>query len=430
MAERNTILESLKQIPGKLLKFPVELLLSITFFLLALIALEDVEGSISADRYLNTFYAFVPLFVLTYTLNRSGWKWRVPYFLSYFLWVPIFFWYKNPSTEIFVAYFLAAILLLIGKGKKDNTRYAQNAIHTVAYFAFACIIGLVLVALVFAIVMSVKALFGGGDTFTHVAGRISLFVGVVIVPMLSCVFVGGQEPDEKPSKVVGAFLNYIFTPALLIYTVILYAYSLKILFTWTLPQGGVAYMVVAYMGIAMACYLMGYAADKRLFSWYYRWFPAISAPTVVLLWIGTIRRIMDYGFTEGRIYLLAAVVLLTVFEVLMCFEHTRDFRKMTIAVGAVALVLTFIPGITAEEIATRNQKARFEEVFPLVSKDGCFLKPDYKRMEADKDLYNAYEQAISSHDYLRAHLSQEEYNALCGSFATSEYYDYCAGIIK
>ncbi len=190
--------ETLKQIPGNLLKFPGELLLSITFFVLALIAVEHLKDY-PRLYFENTFLAYVPLFVLTYMLNRPGWKWRVPYCLSYFLWVPILFWYKHPGTEISVAYLLAALLLLLGKEKRDIKGYARNAIHTVAYFAFSCLIGLALVALIFAIIMPLKALLGGGDSFTHFAGKISLFIGIVIVPMLFCVFIGGQEPDEKPS---------------------------------------------------------------------------------------------------------------------------------------------------------------------------------------------------------------------------------------
>lgn len=415
----------MKQIPGNLMKFPVELLLAITFYVLALIGIDHLRDYPNL-YFENTFYTFIPLFVLTYSLNRSGWEWKIPYILSYFLWIPVLLCYKDPDTEIIVAYLLAMLLLLIGKGKTDNTGFARNAVHVVKYFALSCIIGLVLVALVFAIVFSVKALFDGGDAYVTFAGRVSLFVGIVLVPMLSCALVGGQKPAEKPSAVLGAFLNYIFTPALLVYTVILYAYALRILFRWELPQGGVAYMVLAYMGIAMVCYLLGYHIEKHPFKWFYRWFPPISAPIVVLLWVGTLRRVVDYGFTEERVYLVAAVALMTVFDVLLFFARTRDFRKMTIALGAVAVLLTFIPGVSARSLGILSQKHRLRSVLPLVTEDsGVFKTPDYDAIARNPELEKAWRKASSAYEYLRYRLDKQEFHEAYdipayGSIAFSE----------
>ena len=288
---------NLKRIPETILKYPVEMLLSITGFVLGLFASEHLKDW--PELYFeNAFYASVPLFVLTFTLNRAARKWRIPYFLSYFLWVPVLLCYKNPGTELYVAYLLAAILLLIGKKKTDNAGYAWNVVQVISKVALVGIVSILLFVLLIVIIKSVETLFGDGNVLDIIAEFLILSTGLLFLPMLACWVVGGEEPEQKPSKVVGVFLNHIFTPALLIYTVILYAYSLKILITWELPQGGVAYMVLAYMGIALICYLLGYAADRRSFGWFYRWFPVISIPALALLWVGTLRRIMDYGFTS------------------------------------------------------------------------------------------------------------------------------------
>ena len=66
----------------------MELLLSITFFVLILIGIKDLDNS-SGELYILTILTFIPQFVLTCLLNRPGWKWRIPYILAYFLWIPV-----------------------------------------------------------------------------------------------------------------------------------------------------------------------------------------------------------------------------------------------------------------------------------------------------------------------------------------------------
>ena len=411
---------NLKRIPETILKYPVELLLSITAFVLGLLAIEHLKDW--PELYFeNAFYASVPLFVLTFSLNRPGWKWRIPYILSYFLWIPVLLCYKKTGMELHVAYLLAAILLLIGKEKTDNAGYAQNVVRAIGKVAIVGIVAILLFVLLIAIIRSVDALFGGGNVLDVIAEFLCLFTGLMVIPMLACWVVGGKEPERKSSQAIGVFLNYIFTPVLLIYTVILYAYSLKILISWELPQGGVACMVLAYMGIALICYLLGYAADRRSFGWFYRWFPVISIPAMSLLWVGTLRRIIDYGFTEERVYLLALVVLVTIFDILTGFERTRRFREMTIVLGVVAAVISFIPGIRAKDLGIRSQQVRFEKVLPLIVKDGAFAKPDYAALAKDAELARAWRSAKEMDEYLRFEMDEDEYAEKYGHLGRLEF---------
>ncbi len=173
---------SFKQIPGSFLKFPVEWLLSVTFFVLSLYSIDHLKD-VPRVYYENTFCGFFPLFVLTYSLNRPGWMWKIPYVLSYFLWIPLLrirlmYLYTYPGKAIIVAYVVAIILLLLCTRKAGIVSLVR-----------AGFFGFVLVALLFAVCLSLKAIFSGGPEFIYFAGRTSLFVFFVIVPMLSCIFV-------------------------------------------------------------------------------------------------------------------------------------------------------------------------------------------------------------------------------------------------
>lgn len=395
-----SFIKTIRQVPRDLLKYPVELLLSVTFYVISIMAIED--SSLIRDFDVEgVMFSFPPLFVLTFMLNKYGL--RIPYYLSYFLWIPLLIWFDDPGTELIIAYFLAALLLFVGKGKMDNTGFARNTFHVLKNFALAVVIGIVMVCLIYAILMSVKYLFvgGQGDGFERWTGYLSLFVVFVIVPMLSSVFVGERPVDEKPAGFYNTLLNYLLTPGLIIYSVILIAYALRVLFRWDLPVGGVAYMVLTYIGIAVACYLMGHLLEKQPFKWFYRWFPAISAPAVILLWAGSVRRIADYGFTEERVYLLVLVVLVTAFSVMMCFGKTRDFRFMTVILGVAAALFTYVPGISAEDIGIKSQQKRLEKLLPAVLEDGKFPNPDYQAIAADPAQAKIWADAADSYEYLR-----------------------------
>ena len=424
MAASPSLSETLKRLPGDLLKFPSEIVLSVIYYILFVIMLSS-HSSAHTDNLENTLLMFFPLYVLTFTLNRTGW--RIPYILSPLLLVPFLFFEKIAFFYLPVAYILAVILLVAGKGKMDNVSYAKNVLHVSRGFGRACIIGLILEALIGAIVFSVQALFaeGGYNVFYENAFfYLSGVVGFIVVPLLSCVFVGAREPRGKASGFTHIVLNYLLSPALCIYTVILYAYVLRILLRWELPEGGVAYMVSAYLGVALVCYLMGHSLERRPFAWFYKWFPILAVPLIVLLWVGSMYRICEYGFTQDRFYLLLSVVLLTVFVALAFFERTRDFQKMTFAAGVALAFFTFIPGISADDFGIYSQQKRLESVLPSVTEDGKFNVRSYTTIALDPVMEMNYRDAYHSYNYLKDHMDGEKFDKLygpLGSFAFSEY---------
>ena len=98
----------------------------------------------------------------------------------------------------------------------------------------------------------------------------------------------------------------------IVYLVVLYAYIVKILIQWRLPEGEVGWVVSSYAATGVVVYLISApwrndeAAHIRFFQ---RWFyPALFAPIAVLALAAWIR-IQEYGITEPR-YLLVLVTVL------------------------------------------------------------------------------------------------------------------------
>lgn len=409
--------KTFSELPGYLKKCPVEFLLSLTYFILAEYAI--IKGVEETAIQLLFFFPFI---VIAFTLNRYGLKWV--YYPSYLLWLlgPVLVdsserW-DCGTIQYVMVYVISVIALFLPPKISNNVDYSRQTAHFLKSIGLACLISLAIMTVLLLIFYSLVFLFGWNTDEEKWLLSLCAFAGILVLPPLSCSLILGRDVKEKASSALSAVLNFVLSPALIIYTVILYAYIASILHKGELPNGGVAYMVLAYILVSLGCYILGGHLKNKPFLWFYRWFPAIAVGPVVLLWMGTLRRISDYGFTTSRVYLFALVILTTVFLIMLMFEKTRNFKYMVLAVGITAVLLTYIPGISADRIAIANQQRRLETVLPIVCENGRFKKPDNKAMADDEELRKDWEQARSAFYYLKSNMKTVEFNKAYGSLGS------------
>ena len=108
-------------------------------------------------------------------------------------------------------------------------------------------------------------------------------------------------------KFMYGIIHYLFIPLTAAYLITLYAYAVKILFQWELPEGWVSWLVTVLMTlmtiIIIAVYPSkfseGHNVDKKIV----KWLPMFVLPLLLLMSIGILRRISDYGITVNRLYI-------------------------------------------------------------------------------------------------------------------------------
>ena len=367
-------------------EFPLEALLGVTYFVIFLFE-SSVRDILGKSDVFYLFFWFFPQYVLLFTLHKWSGKhlaFRVLYCLSWFLWIPLLVWGPvNQGWSLGIAYIIAIVLLIIGKEPLGNEPYGQNILDTVINVAAGFIIGFLLIAIVDIIIASVSFLFDldlKDKWFTNPMA----FIAFVIIPLLCCSFVENNSYKEANGKILKILIDYIFSPALIIYTAILYIYIGRIVLRWELPNGGVAYIVAIFMAVGLICHLFRLLVEKRHFEWFYKAFPFIAIAPLILLWIGAFRRIGEYGLTEVRVYLICLALLLTVFTAMLVKDKTRNFQLMTMIMAIAAILFTYIPGIRAKDFGIRSQKARLERILPNVLVDGKFPEIiDYKTISTD-----------------------------------------------
>ena len=423
-----SLLQQLLQSPRR---FPVEFALGIVFFVIAVWDSESStwnETSARLESAVNSdiLWFFVPLIVLTFWLHRVN---RWAYFASFFLFLPLMALDLKPFLWTYgfaFTYVLAGILLVVGNKRMDNRPFAAHALHVATQMFFGLLITGILNMAVMAIVASFFYIFGIEDP-KHLYEHIIQFIWFVLAPQVCCTLIRQNEDEvTEPFKVLRLILNFILSPAVIIYTVILYTYFIKIAFEWDLPKGGVAWLVMGFITVALIGRVAQSILSQRYYDWFYRWFTLIAIPPLIMYWIGSIYRIRLYSFTESRFYLMVAGVLMTLFVLMLFRERTRRYQLMALIFGAAIIIFTYIPGISAKSIGLRSQKQRLTELISELkltdAKTGRLNDDlDMRSIKQDSMMCERYKDITSVISYVRNEIGTKEFEAQYGKWAHSEY---------
>ena len=424
-----SLLQQLLQSPRR---FPVELALGVVFFIIEVwdsetSAWDETKAQMVSAVNSDILMLFVPLMVLTFWLHRVN---RWAYFASFFLFLPLMALDLKPFLWTYgfgFTYVLAAILLIVGNRRMDNRPFAAHALHVVTQLFFGLLITGILNLAVMAIVASFFYIFGIEEP-KHLYEHIIQFIWFVLAPQVCCTLIRQNEDEvSEPFKVLRLILNFILSPAVIIYTVILYTYFIKIVFEWDLPKGGVAWMVMGFVTVALIGRVAQSILSQRYYDWFYNRFTLIAIPPLIMYWIGSIYRIRLYSYTESRFYLMVAGVLMTLFVLMLWKERTRRYQLMALIFGAAIILFTYIPGISAKSIGLSCQKQRLTLLIsemkltdPKTGKLNDEIE-DMRRIKQDSLLCEQYKDVTSVIDYVRKEMGTDEFKKQYGEWTHSEY---------
>lgn len=300
------------------------------------------------------------------------------------------------------AYWIAACVALplwmcVRHRLTDNEPFVRRNVQMAWSAARALLIAGILYLLYAAIVYTIKSLFDiPHKTWDGWYEQAALLLFCGLAPVLFFAMEDRPAPVEI-RRFWAVLLNWVLTPALLIYTVVLYVYAAKILFTWNLPKGGVAIMVTVFFVVFLLTKMLQMLTEPQPFKWFYDHFSLFVLPLLALFWTGVARRLADYGLTESRYYLLFGGALMTACVLVFLFRNRRGY--FTLAVGSLVVVLltVLVPPLRGERIAQRAQIHRVRTVAKQLDRlndDGTLRLPepdptDTLNMEEHRRLYQS-----------------------------------------
>ena len=206
-----------------------------------------------------------------------------------------------------------------------------------------------------------------------------------------------HSETPKLSKFVTSTIRFLFVPVLSLAILLFYAYIVKFIVLWDMPQGMVSYFVSGFMLYMLALVTVLYPArlspgstfEKKLL----KIFPAACIPLVAMMSVGLVRRISDYGISPGRIYVVGINIFFYIIIAVFLIDKIKcKSRCIAVIFCAIFFVITDTP-LSAYSISQRvwigSIKAALVEQgyteFPLNDKD----TREFLQKLKDKDDKNA-----------------------------------------
>jgi len=148
-------------------------------------------------------------------------------------------------------------------------------------------------------------------------------------------------------KALRIFVQFILVPLTTIYLAILYAYIIKILFTWELPQGYVSYLVLSFSAVGLLALMIIYPIkDNIKYKWistFGKYFFLSILPLIILLFISIFIRINQYGITENRYYVVIFAVWLTAIAIYSLATKFKNIKIIAISFSVLFLIISYGP---------------------------------------------------------------------------------------
>nr|WP_313979248.1 DUF4153 domain-containing protein [uncultured Prevotella sp.] len=268
----------------------------------------------------GTVFSYV---VHLYSENKSRGKSLITNLLSNILWTTIcvFFSHNFPLNNSFKASCVAccvAIVLALWVipfvGQKDDRPAINFVLGFVKHIFLSLIVSLILFLGLELLIQSFIFLFDFHVEETQVLYLLT-FCFFFLAPSLVVLQTPSGEDkyavrNWTENKFMNGVIHFLVIPLHLVYLLTLYLYVIKIVLTWTLPNGWVSWLVTALMFLTIVIvyllYPVNFQAEKKRFDQLVlRYLPIVVLPLLFLMSIGIIRRFNDYGISVLRIYLLA-----------------------------------------------------------------------------------------------------------------------------
>ena len=371
------------QIKSAISTHPIEI------FMIAAFALGIWFVDMNSENDHLAYWVFGPmLFIFVYLSRPYSWyrfSWIVPLVALAIIGM------TNDSAEFYLsspkfwgASFIALLVLLGFPFEKNNQVFTYRNFTNLFHLGLATAVWLLVFGLVAAILFTITTLFNVefSDSFYQ---HFYTSLGIFTLPLFFLVFQQRQAKSEMTlSRIFDILVNFVLAPALMIFTVLLYAYVVQIIFEGVLPKGMLANITLPYLLGGLGVYALRSICAKARWETFFKFYPYLAIVPIVLLWLAIDRRISAYAWTEPRIYLVALATAITIAYAILIVPKIRQYRLISAVVILAIFAMTWV--VKPQEIAYQSQTARFQQLLKKLN-----LSDDSGKIRDDIDFVERLE---------------------------------------
>ena len=288
------------------------------------------------------------------------------------------------SPKFWGANFIALLVLLGFPFEKNNQGFTYRNFTNLFHLGLATAVWLLVFGLVAAILFTITTLFNVEFSYSFYS-HFYTSLGIFTQPLFFLVFQQRQAKSEMTlNRIFEILVNFVLAPALMIFTVLLYAYVVQIIFEGVLPKGMLANITLPYLLGGLGVYALRSICAKARWETFFKFYPYLAIVPIVLLWLAIDRRISAYAWTEQRIYLVALATAITIAYAILTVPKIRQYRLISAVVILAIFAMTWV--VKPQEIAYQSQTARFEQLLKKLN-----LSDDSGKIRDDVDFVERLE---------------------------------------
>ncbi len=243
--------------------------------------------------------------------------------------------------------------------------------------------------------------------------------------------VGSLEDQNDYPTGLKIFTQFILLPLVSLYLLILYAYGIKIISTQEWPVGWVSYLVLGFSIVGILALLLVWPLrNEEKHQWirtYSRFFFLALLPLIAMLFVAIGKRVMQYGVTENRYFILALAVWLLIMTCYFLFSKRKYIKIFPITLFLLCLISAYGPW----SAFNTAEKSQFNRLKKLLQDNDHFA--DGKAVSSAKTISSkAVVEISASTDYLIGKhglqsiqpLFTENLDSLCAVKDSSDLYAF------
>ena len=368
------------RIKRSLMRFPVAY--GMLFLLVAVLLTNVLLPKLLTETQFSFFWQFSLIgFLLALALDLlreqrvfPSWGGWLAEGLVLTAWAGLMVWYaRHPGigavygeVSIAVAAVVAGLTIPFWRDREDERICLGTRDILQDGFSSGLVTGLLLGGLLLLIALG-NIIFGDSLDVDSLAQVVAILFGLGLFGMLFLTRIPAPWPSgEGFSRILEGAAKWLFLPLLGVYLVTLYIYAIRILVQWKLPDGNVSILIAVSMALLLfVVYVLGPWSRKEepeIWKDLIRVLPWLLIPLLVLMSVGIVRRISDYGFTVDRAYL--ALFNLWCYGVCLYLglSGCRKFRWIPLSFSLILLLASIGPW----NVSRMVRKGMVKEVRVLV----------------------------------------------------------------
>lgn len=335
-----------------------EFVKSIYICALAIPLFISIRLYLEASVYKPLYHIFIKIMAL---LLLGVYYWQMPSFLNNEFYIQFFF------TIVALQLSVTFIGFLNFKYTNDNVVWQFNKILILRFLGASFATLILFAGLALALVAMDVLLEFNIDEDNYL--RLWIFLSGVF---FTYFFLAGiTEISRISSDVVflnslKIFLLYVIIPILIVFSLILNLYLLKIIISWNIPKGWVIYLVSGYfalgLGTSILLFPLRNISYNKIFNFFKHSFFYTTLPFIIVYFVAVIIRVQQYGFTENR--LIALILGAWMGLINLYFLFFKNYRLVIIPLSLTIMMLIAVYGPwSIFRISEYNQRGELLKVF-------------------------------------------------------------------